>query len=335
MEQVEADLQGPQGSHTDPIPNLPRMTAADGPTITVVVPAYNEERYIAEALDAVFAQTLAPLEVIVVDDGSTDCTVEIVRRFGDRVRLLQQENRGCPGAFDTGFREAEGDFVALCPADDIWEPRKLEWQREALAQHPEVDVVFGAAERFGLATGDHARPARDGMLDGAWFAQAMYPRNLIADPSAVVRRSLYLELGGYEPLVGEDYEFWMRALAAGATFYFEPRLVVRLREHGGNLSYRALDIWETNHLIHERYAELARDPELVRRTLAHDLLMIGYCRAALGRSGDARRSFRASLEKRLSPFSLAAAIAMSVPGVAKAVSRAAPRIRRASAGITG
>jgi len=85
-------------------PNLPRMTAAEGPTISVVVPAYNEERYIAEALDAVLAQTLAPAEVIVVDDGSTDGTVEIVGRYGDRVRLIRQENRGCPGAFDTGFR---------------------------------------------------------------------------------------------------------------------------------------------------------------------------------------------------------------------------------------
>jgi glycosyltransferase involved in cell wall biosynthesis len=311
------------------------VTAAEGPTISVVVPAYNEERYIAEALDAVLAQSLAPLEVIVVDDGSTDGTVGIVGRYGDRVRLIQQENSGCPGAFDTGFREAAGDFVALCPADDVWEPQKLEWQRGALAEHPEVDVVFGAATRFGLMTGDHARPTREGILEDAWFAQQMYPNNLIADPSAVIRRSLYLELGGYEPLVGEDYEFWMRALAAGATFYFDPRIVVRLREHGGNLSYRALDIWETKHLIHARYAELAADPELVRRTLAQDLLMIGYCRAALGRSGDARRSFRASLETRLSPVSLAAAMAMSVPGVARAVSRAAPRIRRASAGISG
>jgi glycosyltransferase involved in cell wall biosynthesis len=317
------------------LPILPRMTAAEGPTISVVVPAYNEERYIAEALDAVFAQTLAPLEVIVVDDGSTDGTVEAAGRFGDRVRLIQQENRGCPGAFDTGFREAAGDFVALCPADDIWEPRKLEWQQGALAEHPEVDIAFGAAQRFGLASGEHLRPERNGVLDGVSFAREMYPENLIADPSAVVRRSLYLELGGYEPLVGEDYEFWMRALAADANFYFDPRLVVRLREHGGNLSYRALDIWETKHLIHERYAELAGDPELVRRTLAHDLLMIGYCRAALGRSGDARRSFRASLQKRLSPLSFAAAMAMSVPGVAKAVSRAAPRIRRASAGASG
>jgi len=321
--------------HCQHIPILPPMTAAEGPTISVVVPAYNEEPYIAEALDAIFAQTLAALEVLVVDDGSTDGTVEVVGRYGDRVHLIRQENRGCPGAFDTGFREAAGDFVALCPADDVWEPEKLEWQRDALAEHPEVDVAFGAARRFGLATGDHLRPERTGVLDGAWFARRMYPENVIADPSAVVRRSLYLDLGGYEPLVGEDYEFWMRALAAGATFYFDPRPVVRLREHGGNLSYRALDIWETKHLIHERYAKLAQDPDLVRRTLAHDLLMIGYCRAALGRSGDARRSFRASLETRLSPLSLAAAMAMSVPGVAKAVSRAAPRIRRASAGISG
>ena len=248
---------------------------------------------------------------------------------------VRQENRGCPGAFDTGFREAAGDFVALCPADDVWEPRKLEWQRDALARHPEADVVFGGAERFGLARGDHLRPRGTGLLDTRAFAREMYPDNLIADPSAVVRRSLYLELGGYEPLVGEDYEFWMRALTAGARFYFEPRLVVRLREHGGNLSYRALEIWETKHLIHERYSELAGDPELVRRTLAHDLLMIGYCRAALGRSGDARRSFRASLETRLTPLSLAAAMAMTMPGVARTVSTVAPRIRRASGGNHG
>ena len=316
-------------------PILPRMTAAEGPTISVVVPAYNEERYIAEALDAILAQTAWPLEVIVVDDGSTDGTAEVVGRYGDRVRLIAQENRGCPEAFDTGFREAAGDFVALCPADDVWEPRKLEWQREALARHPEVDVSFGAAERFGLASGDHLRPRSTGVLDARAFAREMFPENLIPDPSAVVRRSLYLELGGYEPLVGEDYEFWMRALSAGATFYFEPRLLVRLREHGGNLSYRGLEIWETKHLIHDRYADLAGDPELVRRTLAHDLLMIGYCRAALGRSGDARRSFRASLETRLSPLSLAAAMAMTVPGVARAVSSVAPRLRRVSTGIGG
>jgi glycosyltransferase involved in cell wall biosynthesis len=306
----------------------------EGPTISVVVPAYNEERHIAEALDSVLAQTRSPLEVIVIDDGSTDETLAVVDRYRERIRVIRQENRGCPGAFDTGFREAQGEFVALCPADDIWEPEKLEWQQDALRERPEVDVIFGAARRFGLARGDHDRPARSGVLEGHWFAGEMYRRNLIPDPSAVVRRSLYLDMGGYEALVGEDYEFWMRALASGAVFCFDPRLVVRLREHGGNLSYRALDIWETNHLIHERYADLAGDPELVRRTLAHDLLMIGYCQAALGRGTEARRSFRSSLEKRFTAFTLLAALLMSIPGVARAVSGVAPLIRRATAGAT-
>src|SRR3954447_25406386 len=130
------------------LPNLPLVTAAEGPTISVVVPAYNEERYIAEALDAVLAQTRSPLEVIVVDDGSTDGTHEVVAGYGDTVRLIEQENRGCPGAFDTGFREARGEFVALCPADDVWEPHKLQWQQDALRAHPEVDVIFGAAQKF-------------------------------------------------------------------------------------------------------------------------------------------------------------------------------------------
>jgi glycosyltransferase involved in cell wall biosynthesis len=314
----------------------PAQERAEGdpaPTISVVVPAHNEERYIAEALDAVLAQTDPALEVIVVDDGSTDGTVAIVEGYGDRVRLLRQENRGCPGAFDTGFREAEGEFVALCPADDVWERRKLEWQRELLRAHPEVDVVFGAASRFGLASGEHVRPARTGVLDSDWFARGMYRRNLIADPSAVVRRSLYLDLGGYEPLVGEDYEFWMRALASGAVFCFDPRQVVRLREHGGNLSYRALDIWETTHLIHKRYADLAGDPDLVRRTLARDLLMIGYCRAALGRRAEARRSFRSSLGEHLSPVTLGAAAAMSIPGVARVVRGVAPVVRRVASAV--
>jgi hypothetical protein len=309
--------------------------SSSAPAISVVMPAYNEELFIGEALDSILAQTRPPIEIIVVDDGSTDATVEIVRGYGSRVRLISQENRGCHGAFDTGFREAAGDFVALCPADDVYEPRKLEWQSETLTAHPAVDVAFGAATRFGLSTGEHPRPSRQHLLGNDLFASEMYASDLIPDPSAVMRRALYFELGGYKPIVGEDYEFWMRALAAGATFYFEPRPLVRLREHGGNLSHRALEIWETNHMVHTTYSELAGDPDLVRRTVAHDLLMIGYCRAALGRHEDARHSFRASLETRLTPFSLAAAATMSVPGVARNVSRLAPKIRHAAAAISG
>src|SRR5206468_3146529 len=110
------------------------------PTICVVMPAYNEGRWIAEALGSILAQTDAADEILVVDDGSSDDTVEQVERFADRVRLVRQSNAGCAAAFNTGFAQTSADFVALCPADDVWEPRKLEWQREILARNPDVDV---------------------------------------------------------------------------------------------------------------------------------------------------------------------------------------------------
>src|SRR4051794_16564501 len=107
------DRSPPPTTSDERVPILLRMHAGpelsvegNEPSITVVVPAYNEEHYIGEALDAVFAQTSPPLEVIVIDDGSTDRTLEVVEGYRDQVRLITQENRGCPGAFDTGFREA-------------------------------------------------------------------------------------------------------------------------------------------------------------------------------------------------------------------------------------
>jgi len=99
--------------------------APGAPTISVVVPAYNEEGHIAEALDSVLAQSLAPLEIIVVDDGSTDGTVAALKPYSTR-SAREARKPGLSAAFDRGFREASGEYVALCPADDIWEPQKLE-----------------------------------------------------------------------------------------------------------------------------------------------------------------------------------------------------------------
>src|SRR2546423_1499605 len=107
------------------------------PSISVVVPAYNAELYIAQTLEGILSQTLPPDEVIVVDDGSTDATLDELARFRGEVKIVNQTNRGTAGAHNTGFRMAGGDYVARCDADDIWAPTKLERQSEALVTHPE------------------------------------------------------------------------------------------------------------------------------------------------------------------------------------------------------
>ncbi len=300
------------------------------PTISVAIPAYQAERWIGETLESVLAQTSPPDEVIVVDDGSTDATAEIAEGFGAPVRVVRQRNGGVAAAYNRAFRESSGSYVAMCPADDLWEPRKLELQLEVLGAHPEVDVTFGGARYFGLEERDCAGPETAGILDPSAFFPEMYRADLVPAPTAVVRRELFDRLGGFrEDLACEDYEFWMRALKHGASFFHDPRLLVRLRQHGGNLSAQAVSMWEMNLQIHELYAPDLGDERLARRTLAHDLRTIGRSRLGLGEVDEARAAYRASLAKTPHPAALGWALLLSVPGVAGPLRHMAAR-RRAS-----
>jgi glycosyltransferase involved in cell wall biosynthesis len=287
------------------------------PTISVAMPAYQAARWIGETLESVLAQTSPPDEVVVVDDGSTDRTAEIAASFGDPVRVVRQENGGAPAAYNRAFRESTGEYVAMCPADDLWEPRKLEWQREALTAHPEVDVAFGGARYFGLEDRDHPHPAATGVLERDRFLREMYVADVLPAPTAVVRRALYERLGEFrEDLPGEDYEFWMRALRHGAVFFNDSRQLVRLRQHGGNLSAQVVPMWEMNLAIHEQYAEDVGDPALARGAQALDLRTIGRGRLGLGDVAGARTAYRASLSRRPHPAAIAWSLVLFTPGAA-------------------
>jgi glycosyltransferase involved in cell wall biosynthesis len=281
------------------------MQTARLPTISVAIAAYNEERWIAETLESVLAQTLPAHEVIVIDDGSTDGTARELARFDRRVRVLSHANRGLPATLNRAFGEATGDYVALCGADDLWSSHKLEWQAEAIAAHPDVDVAFGHARMFGVVEGDFVRPPGTGVLDRNTLVRRLYEGNLIAAPSAVIRRSLHERLGGFhEDIVNEDYEFWMRALRARAVFYYEPRLVLHYRRHGENMSMpgavrneRLRPMLEMAYQVHQWYADLM-PPGDVRRVLAKDLCDLGRYLVDSGPPDEARRALRSSCRLR-------------------------------------
>lgn len=299
------------------------------PTISVVIPAYNAGPWIDETLGSVLAQTRSPDEIVVVDDGSTDDTAERARSHGKAVTVVQQINGGPPAAYNRGFDLASSDYVAMCPADDLWEAHKLEWQAEVLEANPSVDVLFGRARYFGLREGDHPHPARAGVLANAAFLREMYCADVIPAPTAVVRRRLHASLGRFDTtLPGEDYEFWLRALRAGATFYFDPRLLVHLRQHGGNASSQALQMWEMNHRLRRAYAHDVGDPRLSRRLLARDLRVIARCRFGLGEPRRARAAYVASLRQRPSLEAGIGSVLLSqsfVSRVLSAVNRHRPR----------
>lgn len=293
----------------------------EGPSVTVVVPAFNEEEWIVESLTSILDQSRRPDEVIVVDDGSTDATADRVASFGARVRLVQQTNAGCPAAFNTGFREATGAYVALCPADDVWERQKLEWQCATLAAHPEVDILFGGAVAFGSQVTGVEPIGAQGVLDGSQLRRTLFTRNVIPDPSAVIRRDLHMRLGGYRPELsgGEDYEFWLRALREGACFYADERPMVRLRQHGANISAQAARVWAVRHQVHREYASDLGDPDFARTVLAYDLRRLARAELGLGRVTKARASYRSSFRERPSAAAAVGVGALALPGADRAV----------------
>lgn len=299
------------------------------PTIAVAIPAYNAGRWIAETLESALGQTRPPDEVVVVDDGSTDDTAAVAERFADRgVRLVRQANGGPPAAYNAAFDAATSDFVAMLPADDLWHERKLEWQEESLDRHPEADVLFGRSRTFGDSNEVHPHPRTPGLQNRDGFLRELYAADVIPAPTALVRRALHQDLGRFdEELVSEDYEFWLRALRAGATFFYDERELVRQRIHGGNVSTNALPIWEMNHALRKRFAPDVGDPELVDGLLARDLRVIARCRFGADDVAGARAAYRASLRHRGSAEALAGAAALAVPALGRGLA-ALNRARR-------
>jgi glycosyltransferase involved in cell wall biosynthesis len=194
-------------------------------SISVVIPAYNAARWVAEAVDSALAQTLPPSQIIVVDDGSTDDTAAVLRPYAERrvVTYLLQPNSGVAAARNAGIAAATGELIAFLDADDAWHPRKLELQADVLAQRPELAMLGTAVYEWPLparaaapdplaATDDQTGPGP--FREIAW--SALIVRNCFTTSSIVVRRSALAAAAGDAPpfdpeLHGpEDYDLWLR-----------------------------------------------------------------------------------------------------------------------------
>jgi glycosyltransferase involved in cell wall biosynthesis len=300
----------------------PQATDARGtraPTISAVVAAYNTERWIGETLTAILSQTRPPNEVIVVDDGSTDGTAAELKRFGDRIRVVTQPNGGCPAAFNRGFAEASGDYIAMCGADDVWEPQKLEWQAAAIAEHPQIDLAFGGGRIFGRIEGFFDPPPGVGLLDTRRFLQTLYRGNTICASSVVIRRSLYERLGpfvehcGDERFACDDYDYWIRGLYAKAVFFYDERVQVGWRRHDSNATNNPLFMYRSQYQMHRWHAEKIEDQSMVRAVLARDMFSIARGELDAGDRDRARAAFIESLRLKVMPRAFAFVVLLTLP----------------------
>ena len=208
------------------------------PQVSVVIPAYNAAATLRQTLATVAEQTHADLEIVVVDDGSTDDTASLARDAGDeRLRVISVSNGGVARARNHGIEEARGDFVAFLDADDLWRPAKLERQVEVLAAHPDVGMCFAGAERID----EHERtveviPA----YEYADWCEALLLYSVVVSgscSSGMVRRELALEAGGFDPAFSQtaDWDFWLR-LSRITRFAPVSEPLVMYRTHAGNMS---------------------------------------------------------------------------------------------------
>jgi len=198
--------------------------------LSVVMPVKDAEAFAAEAVRSVFAQTFGDFELIVVDDGSTDRTMEIVRSIVDsRLRVAAGPRRGVAAAINGGLREARGDLVARMDADDVSEPERFRVQMDFLRARPEVQVVgsdFVEIDSEGKVLGRFAA------VDHAELAAAsLLVENPLLHSSVMARAGTLRDLGGYRETASEDYELWCRLTRAGGFLANIPSPLIRWRWH--------------------------------------------------------------------------------------------------------
>jgi glycosyltransferase involved in cell wall biosynthesis len=192
------------------------------PTVSVIMPAYNVATYIGAAIRSALTQTFRDLELVVVDDGSTDETAAIAADFGlrdDRLRLVRKPNGGLSSARNAALAVAAGEYIALLDGDDLWDRQFLEAQLDVFRSRPDVSIVTGNAFFLGGSNdGEPVRPVPDKRHEPTLAG-------ILADEEAVFimsvfHRTVYETIGGFDESMrtNEDYDFWLRAAVAGYTF---------------------------------------------------------------------------------------------------------------------
>jgi glycosyltransferase involved in cell wall biosynthesis len=216
-------------------------------TYAVAIPAYNSERTIADTLESVVAQTVVPSEIVVVDDGSTDATADIVRSFDADIRVITQVNTGCGGATTHAISATTAPIIAAIDADDIWLPRKMEQQLARLETLAERSISFTRSRQF-----QHGDPDREHGKE----------RDALIRSTMVLRRTAFEEIGHIidPPLGAGDMVDWLgRARSAGYALDVLPEVLMLRRIIPGSMTHSA------DNTSHRGYLSVARAAILRRR----------------------------------------------------------------------
>lgn len=192
------------------------------PTVSVIIPSYNHEKYIQESIQSVLNQTFQDFEIIITDDGSSDKSVEIISQIKDpRIKFFKHSiNKGACVAANNCILQSSGRFIAMQNSDDVWNPEKLEIQMKYFDKHPEIAAVFGKVDWIdenGNFITSKDFPFKDvfnvsNRSRFQWLNHFFYKGNCLCHPSSLVRRECYQKVGMFNPAFANipDFDLWVR-----------------------------------------------------------------------------------------------------------------------------
>jgi glycosyltransferase involved in cell wall biosynthesis len=210
------------------------------PRVSVIIPTYNRLPMLKEAVQSVLTQDYEDFELIVVDDGSTDGTSEEMKRYGGRVKVIEQtENRGVSAARNRGILQAKGKYIAFLDSDDLWAKGKLKIQAAFLDDNPHYPLCY--TDEIWIRKGKRVNPMKKHAKFSGWIFEKCLPLCTISPSSAMMRKTLFSKVGLFDEAlpVCEDYDFWLRVSARFPIFFIDKKLIVKRGGHPDQLSQRS------------------------------------------------------------------------------------------------
>ena len=207
------------------------------PLVSVIIPTFNRASMVVEAVDSVLAQSYHPLEIIVVDDGSTDDTEVRLAGYGERIKVIRRSlNRGVSAARNCGIRRSCGSYVALLDSDDLWLPDKIECQVDFFLKQPEARIC--QTEEIWIRRGKRVNPRRKHRKYSGYIFPHCLPLCIVSPSAVMIKQELLSQVGLFDEQLPacEDYDLWLRIAAHYPIFLLEEPLIIKRGGHADQLS---------------------------------------------------------------------------------------------------
>jgi len=204
--------------------------------VSVIIPTFNRAWTLEKAVDSVLAQDYHAIEIIIINDGSIDNTLEILKRYGNKISVLTRENSGVSAARNLGIERSHGEFIAFLDSDDTWEPDKISCQIDFFEQHP--DALICQTEEIWIRRGKRVNPRIKHKKPSGLFFEASLHLCLVSPSAVMIHKKLFAIKGVFNENfpVCEDYDLWLRILTDYPIYLIDRPCTIKHGGHGDQLS---------------------------------------------------------------------------------------------------